>query len=36
VVDAEEAIALDEFNKLEKRLNDGQKKDSTMAQYMSV
>ncbi|CAL1697300.1 unnamed protein product [Somion occarium] len=37
VLDTEEAIALDEFEKLEKRLHPNeQKQDSGMAQYMSV
>lgn len=38
ILDQEEAIALDEFNKLEQRLNKEQpgKQDSTMAQYMSI
>ncbi|CCL99958.1 uncharacterized protein FIBRA_01983 [Fibroporia radiculosa] len=37
ILDQEETIALDEFAKLEKRLSsDNSKKDSSMAQYMSV
>ncbi|KAA1468425.1 HIRA-interacting protein 5 [Dentipellis sp. KUC8613] len=36
ILDQEEAIALDEFSKLERRLEKEHKKDSGMAQYMSV
>lgn len=35
VLDQEEAIALDEFSKFEAKLEQKQKKDSPMAQYMS-
>lgn len=36
VLDQEEEIALSEFNKLEQKLSTGGKKDSNMAQYMSL
>jgi len=36
ILDPEEAIALDEFSKFEKKLEEKQRKDPPMAQYMSV
>jgi len=36
ILDQEEEIALNEFDKLEKKLSQNDKKDSDMAQYMSL